>query len=176
MVGPLGAGEADFGTVSTVLAVGGIVGAVVAGRLRKSSVRLVGLLAACGGLLQVAAGLSPGLMVLILLVIPMAVVESVSDTAGATVLQTDPAPETRGRVLGVWRSASTGWGLVGPPLLGLLPQYAGARGTLVAGGLLIAGAVGCGALRHEGARRRATRPVPSPVPEMVMEPAALASA
>ncbi|WP_069169955.1 MFS transporter [Streptomyces griseus] len=160
VVGPLHASESDFGTVSTVLAVGGIAGAVVAGRLRKPSVRLVATLAACGGLLQVAAGLSPGLSVLILLVVPMAVVESVSDTAGATLLQTDPAPEMRGRVLGVWRTASTSWGLAGPPLLGLLLEYAGARGALVSGGLLIAAAVGCGALRHRRAARRVMEPVP----------------
>ncbi|MFI1143402.1 MFS transporter [Streptomyces sp. NPDC020780] len=137
VIGPLHASESDFGTVSTVLA-------------------------ACGGLLQVAAGLSPGLFVLILLVVPMAVVESVSDTAGATLLQTDPAPEMRGRVLGVWRTASTLWGQAGPPLLGLLLEYAGARGALVSGGLLIAGAVGCGALRHRRATRRVLEPVPLP--------------
>lgn len=148
VIGPLQGDQSDFGTVSTVLAVGGIVGAVLAGRLRRPTVRLVGVLAACGGLLQVAAGLSPGLVVLVLLVIPMAVVESLSDTAGATVLQTDPAPEMRGRVLGVWRSAGTVWGLAGPPLLGLLLEFAGARGALVSGGLLIAGAIALGGLRH----------------------------
>ncbi|MEU8352920.1 MFS transporter, partial [Streptomyces sp. NPDC048845] len=138
VTGPLHGSESDFGTVSTVLAVGGIIGAVLAGRLQNPSVRLVGALAATGALLQVAAGLSPGLLVLVLLVAPMAVVESVSDTAGTTVLQTDPPPHMRGRVLGVWRSASTGWGLAGPPLLGLLMETAGARGALVAGGLIIA--------------------------------------
>ncbi|WP_078492669.1 MULTISPECIES: MFS transporter [unclassified Streptomyces] len=148
VVGPLGAQESDFGVVSTVLAVGGVLGALLAGRLLRPTVRLVGTLAACGGLLQAAAGLSPGLVVLVLLVVPMAVVESVSDTAGATVLQTDPAPEMRGRVLGVWRSAGTAWGLAGPPLLGLLLEFAGVRVTLVSGGLLIAGAIACGGLRH----------------------------
>ncbi|MFE9251630.1 MFS transporter [Streptomyces sp. NPDC007088] len=155
VTGPLHAGRAEFGTVSTTLAVGGIVGAVLAGRLQNPSVRLVGTLASVGALLQVAAGLSPGLVVLLLLVVPMAVVESVSDTAGTTVLQTDPPPEMRGRVLGVWRSASTGWGLAGPPLLGLLLEYAGARGALVSGGLLVAGAIASGALLHG---RRAGRP------------------
>lgn len=159
VIGPLQAGQSDFGTVSTVLAVGGILGAVVAGRLRNPTVRLVGVLAACGGLLQVAAGLAPGLMVLIALVIPMAVVESVSDTAGSTVLQTEPEPEMRGRVLGVWRSASTGWQLAGPPLLGLLVEFAGARGALVSGGLLIAGVIFGGGLR---ARAPARRTAPSP--------------
>ncbi len=95
-------------------AAGGIVGAVLGARLRRPSVRLVGALAATGALLQIAAGLSPSLAVLLVLVLPMAVVESVSDTAGTAVLQTDPPAHLRGRVLGVWGSIGTVWGLGGP--------------------------------------------------------------
>lgn len=156
VTGPLAGGAASFGTVSTVLAVGGILGAVLGARLRRPSVRLVGALAATGALLQAVAGLSPSLAVLIVLVLPMAVVESVSDTAGASVLQTDPPPRLRGRVLGVWGSIGTVWGLGGPPALGLLMEVAGPRGALVTGGLLIAGAIGAGALLRQ---RRAAAPV-----------------
>ncbi|MFD8236815.1 MFS transporter [Streptomyces sp. NPDC059696] len=156
VTGPLAGGAGSFGTVSTVLAVGGILGAVLGARLRKPSVRLVGALAAAGALLQVVAGLSPSLAVLIALVLPMAVVESVSDTAGTAVLQTDPPAHMRGRVLGVWGSIGTVWGLGGPPALGLLMELAGPRGALVTGGLLIAGAIGAGALLR---RRRTTAPV-----------------
>lgn len=160
VTGPLGAGAGAFGTVSSVLAAGGILGAVLAARLRSPSVRLVGALAAAGALLQVLAGFSPSLVILLILVLPMSVVESVSDTAGTTVLQTDPPADMRGRVLGVWRSLSTGWGLVGPPLLGLLMELAGARGALVAGGLLIAGAVGAGHLLRS--RQRAAQLTATP--------------
>ncbi|WP_434098091.1 MFS transporter [Streptomyces sparsogenes] len=156
VTGPLAGGAEEFGTVSTMLAAGGIAGAVLAGRMRRPSVRLVAALAAAGAVLQIAAGFSPDLLLLVLLVAPMAVVESMSDTAGTTVLQTDPPPHMRGRVLGVWRSVSTAWGLAGPPLLGLLMEWAGARGALVIGGLVIAGSIGAGALRQG---RRASRVV-----------------
>jgi hypothetical protein len=59
-------------------------------------------------------------------------------------------------VLGVWGSIGTVWGLGGPPALGLLMELAGPRGALVAGGLLIAGAIGTGSLLR---RRRAAAPV-----------------
>ncbi|MFE8963948.1 MFS transporter [Streptomyces iakyrus] len=156
VTGPLSGGAGSFGTVSTVLAAGGILGAILGARLRRPSVRLVGTLAAAGALLQVVAGLSPSLAVLIVLVLPMAVVESVSDTAGTAVLQTDPPAHLRGRVLGVWGSIGTVWGLGGPPALGLLMELAGPRGALVTGGLLIAGAIGTGSLLR---RRRAAAPV-----------------
>ncbi|MGI5379972.1 MFS transporter [Streptomyces sp. CA-251387] len=159
VTGPLAGGAGSFGTVSTVLAVGGILGAVLGARLRRPSVRLVGMLAASGALLQVAAGLSPSLAVLLVLVLPMAIVESVSDTAGTAVLQTDPPAHLRGRVLGVWSSIGTLWGLGGPPALGLLMEQAGARGALVTGGLIIAATIGAGfALRS----RRTPAPVVLP--------------
>ncbi|MGW2857769.1 MFS transporter, partial [Streptomyces sp. NPDC001215] len=137
VTGPLAGGAGAFGTVSSVLAAGGIIGAILGARMRRPSVRYVGILAAVGGLLQVAAGLSPSLAVLLVLVLPMAVAESVSDTAGTAVLQTDPPAHLRGRVLGVWNSIGTVWSLGGPPALGLLMQFAGARGALVTGGVLI---------------------------------------
>jgi sugar phosphate permease len=143
---------------------------VLAGRLRRPSVRLVGALAAAGALLPVLAGLAPTLRVVLLLVVPMAVVESVSDTAGTSVLQTHPPAHLRGAVLGVWRSASTAWGLAGPPLLGLLLQVAGARGTLIAGGLLIAGGIAAGAL-GPAAVRRSPAPAPTPAAAPVTLPA-----
>jgi MFS family permease len=174
VTGPLAGGAGAFGTVSTVLAVGGILGAVLGARLRKPSVRLVGTLAAAGGLLQVAAGLSPSLAVLLVLVLPMAVVESVSDTAGTAVLQTDPPAHLRGRVLGVWSSIGTVWGLGGPPALGLLMETAGARGALVIGGLLIAGAIGTGLVVRA---RRTPEPVALPTkPGDVLEQETLSAA
>nr|WP_264158899.1 MFS transporter [Streptomyces sp. SS1-1] len=163
VTGPLAGGAGSFGTVSTVLAVGGIVGAVLGARLRRPSVRIVGTLAAAGGLLQVAAGLSPSLAVLLVLVLPMAVVESVSDTAGTAVLQTDPPPHLRGRVLGVWSSIGTAWGLGGPPALGLLMETVGARGALVIGGLLITTTIGAGLLLRT---RRTPAPVPVPAKDL----------
>ncbi|MGW3493620.1 MFS transporter [Streptomyces sp. NPDC001020] len=159
VTGPLHGGPAAYGLVSTVLAVGGTAGAVLAGRLRRPSVRLVALMAAVGGLLQVVVGCAPLLLLVLVVVVPMAIVESVSDTAATTILQLDPPAHMRGRVLGVWNSISTGWGLAGPPALGLLIQVAGARGALIAGGLIIAGVIGAGALAH--GRRERVSPVPT---------------
>ncbi|MFF8773568.1 MFS transporter [Kitasatospora sp. NPDC015120] len=140
--GALHGGAQDYGVIATVLAVGGITGAVLAGRLRNPSVRLVAALTAAGGILQGLAALSPTLLFLALLVVPMAVLESLSDTAVSTILQTDPPAHMRGRVLGAWRSVSTVWGLAGPLVLGASIQALGARGALLSGGLMVGGAVG----------------------------------
>jgi MFS family permease len=147
VTGALAGTTQDFATVAAVLAAGGIVGAFLAGRLRRPTVGIVALLAAAGALLQVFAGLTPTFALLLVVVAPMAVVESLSDTAGATVLQTDPPVAMRGRVLGVWRSASTAWGLAGPPLLGLMMELLGVRAALVVGGAVVLVAITAGALR-----------------------------
>lgn len=154
VTGPLAGDAASFSTVSTVLAVGGIIGAVLGARLRRPTVRLVGVLTVAGALLQVLAGLSPSLAVLLVLALPMAVAESVGDTAQSTVLQTDPPARMRGRVLGAWSTIRTGWGLAAPPALGLFMQLAGVRTALVAGGLIVTAAVASGyLLRGRGAGR-----------------------
>ncbi|WP_055590732.1 MFS transporter [Peterkaempfera griseoplana] len=180
VTGPLHGGPEAYGAISTVLAVGGIAGAVIAGRMQRPGIRLIAALAAAGGLLQALAALSPSLLPLAVLVVPMAVVETVSDTATTTMLQTDPPAELRGRVLGTWRSMSTVWNLAGPPLLGLLLQAAGPRAALLSGGLVIAGLIGVAALARRGAARggRVRAPEPAsamaaaPVPAPAMVPAA----
>ncbi|MFJ3202895.1 MFS transporter [Streptomyces sp. NPDC086989] len=146
VTGPLAGDAGSFSKVSTVLAVGGIIGAVLGARLRTPSVRVVAALTLAGALLQVLAGLAPSLLVLLVVVLPMAVAESVGDTAQSTVLQTDPPAYMRGRVLGAWSSIRTVWGLAAPPMLGLCMELAGVRATLITGGLVIAAFVTTGYL------------------------------
>ncbi|CAM5457413.1 MFS transporter OS=Streptomyces rimosus subsp. rimosus (strain ATCC / DSM 40260 / JCM 4667 / NRRL 2234) OX=1265868 GN=SRIM_032280 PE=4 SV=1 [Streptomyces rimosus subsp. rimosus] len=54
-----------------------------------------------------------------------------------------------------------------PPLLGLLMEVVGARGALVAGGLIIAVAIGAGALLRS--RERISWLVPAPAPAMAAD-------
>ncbi|MFJ7166717.1 MFS transporter [Streptomyces globosus] len=178
VTGPLAGDAASFSAVSTVLAAGGIVGAVLGARLRLPGVRLVAALTVLGALLQVLAGLSPSLAVLLVLVLPMAVAESVGDTAQSTLLQTDPPARMRGRVLGAWSTVRTGWGLAAPPVLGLLMEQLGVRAALVAGGLVIASVVGAGWLARRRSARRAAAVAPVPAPRAVaaVSPPAVAAA
>ncbi|WP_229920201.1 MFS transporter [Streptomyces avidinii] len=156
VTGPLAGDAGSFSKVSTVLAVGGIVGAVLGARLRRPSVRMVAVLTLAGALLQILAGLTPSLLVLLVLVLPMAIAESVGDTAQSTVLQTDPPAHMRGRMLGAWSSIRTVWGLAAPPMLGLFMELAGVRVTLIVGGLAIATFVVAGyLLRGRKPRSRA---------------------
>ncbi|MFL6116119.1 MAG: MFS transporter [Catenulispora sp.] len=150
VTGPMHGSMKQYAVIATVLAIGGTVGAILAGRLRLPTVPVVAAFTLAGALLQVAGALSSAFIMLVLLVAPMAVAESLSDTATTTILQTDPPPEMRGRVLGAWRSLSTAWQLAGPPLLGLLIQLLGARTALVAGGLVTTAAISVSIVLYGG--------------------------
>jgi len=141
VTGPLHGGAGGFGAVSAALAVGAVLGALAAARLTTVSVDQVARVAVVGGLLQVVAACSIDMPMLLLVVLPLALAESVQDTMVGTVLQTRPPAHLRGGVLGAWQTVSSAWGLAGPPLLGLLLQVAGVRGGLALGGVVVVAAV-----------------------------------
>ena len=152
VTGPLGGDAGDYARVSTALAVGGILGALLAGFVRVPRLGLVLALAVAAAGLQTVVGLSPVLSAVVLLAIPMAAAEGALATGTQTMLQTVPPESMRGRVLGAWRTASTSWGLAGPPVLGALLELLGARGGLIVGGLvsilLLAGVAAVSMLRR----------------------------
>jgi MFS family permease len=135
VTGPLGGDPGDYAQVSTALAVGGILGALLAGFVRVPRLGLVLALAVAAAGLQTLVGLSPVLSAVVLLAVPMAAAEGALATGTQTMLQTVPPESMRGRVLGAWRTASTSWGLAGPPFLGALLELLGARRGLIVGGL-----------------------------------------
>jgi MFS family permease len=148
VTGPLHAAGSAYGLVAAALAVGGIAGSIVAGRLRQPRLRNVVLLSAIAAGVQVLTGVAPLVAVLVGVVIPMAAAEAAAATTTATMLQTVPPRELRGRVLGAWRTASTGWGLAGPSVLGLILQFAGARGGLIAGGVTVVALLALGRIAY----------------------------
>jgi MFS family permease len=155
VTGPLGATGTAYGVVAAALAIGGIAGSLTAGRLQRPRLRSVVLLFTGAAALQVFAGLSPAVLVLIALVIPMAAAEAAATTTTATMLQTVPPRHLRGRVLGAWRTASTGWGLAGPPVLGLILETAGTSTGLVLTGVAVAALLTIGSTAYR--RRLATK-------------------
>ena len=137
VTGPLHAGAGAYGAVSTTLAVGAVLGALIAARLRAALVTHVTALAVVGAALQVVAACAVGMPMLLVVSLPMALAESIQDTLTGTLLQTRPPAHLRGLVFGAWQSAAAAWTLVGPPLLGGLIGAVGARAGLAAGGFAI---------------------------------------
>nr|WP_308170141.1 MFS transporter [Acrocarpospora catenulata] len=129
------AGSSAFGLGSSALALGAVTGALLAARRVQLSRRFLLLGAVLFGVFQVLAGLAPGFVFFLLLLIPagMALI-TVNTTANATV-QHGSSPEMRGRVMGIYILVFTAGTPVGAPLVGWLSELAGPRVALVVIGL-----------------------------------------
>ncbi|MGF9755037.1 MFS transporter [Microvirga sp. 0TCS3.31] len=136
VTGPLQGSAAAYGQVGTALAVGGIAGGLLAGRLASPRLGILMVLAATAAALQVVVGLAPALLMVMVVAVLMSGAEGAMAIGAQTMLQTSPPDHLRGQVLGAWRTTSTAWGLAGPPVLGLLLEVLGVRTGLVLGGVV----------------------------------------
>jgi MFS family permease len=134
--GPLAAGPAGYGALSTVFAAGTVGGALLAGRLRLDH-RLLVLAGITASVLQMLAGAAPGLWTFAAALVPIAAAAVIVDTTVSARLQLDMRDDMRGRVLAATAVVGALAGIAGAPLLGLLCETVGARVALV-----LAGAVG----------------------------------
>jgi MFS family permease len=164
VTGPLHASASSYAQVGTALAAGGILGGILAGRLHSPRLGVVLLLAGTTAALQAMVGLSPVVSMVVVLAVAMAAAEGAMATTAQTMLQTVPPERMRGRVLGAWRTASTAWGLAGPPALGALLEVFGVRSGLFVGGvaavLLLVG-VRLLSLRRRKAQEAVVVPLPT---------------
>ena len=154
VTGPMALDVAAYGRIALALSVGGICGAMLAGSFRRPGLPAVGVLSVGGGVLQLIVAWSPGLTMLVVLAALLAATEAAAGTLTASLVQTIPPAHLRGRALGAWRTVSTGWGLAGPPVLGLLLQVCGVRGGLAVGGVLTV--LLLGGARYAGRSRRSS--------------------
>ncbi len=132
-----GLGADAYGLMTAVLAVGSVLGAVVAARRRvRPRLRLVTGAALVFGVLVVAVGLMPTYALACVLLVPTGVAALTFTTAANAAVQMGVEPEVRGRVMGLYVLVFLGSTPVGAPLLGLVAERFGARAPLVAGGAL----------------------------------------
>ncbi|MER7443034.1 MFS transporter [Micromonospora avicenniae] len=155
--GPLGGGAGGYGFLSTVFAVGTVLGALVAARSRSLGYGVLigaGLLASG---LQIVAGLAPGTLSFAAVILPIAAAAVIIDTTVGTRAQLDTDYLMRGRVLAALAVTGSVSSAVGAPLLGWLSEHVGPRQTLVLAGVVAAvGTLAAGAAL-DGLRGRVLR-------------------
>ena len=129
-------GASGYGLLSTSLAVGAFVGAILATRRTKrpSALFLLGT-AAVFSVLEVAAGLMPSYLATALVLVPTGLAMLSVTTAANSHIQLGVAPTMRGRVMALYLVCFMGWTPFGAPLIGWLAGAAGPRWGLIGGGL-----------------------------------------
>lgn len=145
--GPLGSGAGGYGALSTVFAVGAVLGGLLAAARGRMSMRLLLISGAGISVLELAAGLAPGLLTFAMAILPIAAGAVIVDTVVSARVQLDTREEMRGRMVAALGLVSSLSGMAGAPLLGWMCDTIGPRGALATAGVVTtAGCVVAGVL------------------------------
>jgi MFS family permease len=131
---------ATYGAFTSSVAVGSLLGAVLATRRRRITFRLLVTAAVAFGAAEAVAGLMPTRLAFMALLVPTGAAVLTFTTAANATVQLAAGEQMRGRVMSFYILVFLGTTPLGAPLIGLLSQHFGARSGLVVGGLLCAGA------------------------------------
>lgn len=134
--GPLHGGAGTYGFLSTVFAIGTVVGAVVAARKTTFDTPLLLRAATLASALQVVSAAAPTTGSFAALMAPIAVGAVLIDTTSSYLVQTKCDPAFRGRVIAAASLVSAAAGAIGGPLLGWFATSMGARTALGIGGVV----------------------------------------
>jgi len=166
--------DADgFGLLTSVIAIGSLVGALLAARRARAQLRVAIFAALLFGISCCLSAAMPSFWTYaaICVVIGFSVITMLTTANGYVQTTTDPA--LRGRVLAIYMALMMGGTVVGAPIVGLVASTAGPRVAILVGGAsgIVAFAIGAVWFLASGRVRRssearlgvelvATRPVP----------------
>jgi MFS family permease len=157
--GPLHSGASGYGLLSTIFAIGTVLGGLAAARRSHLGYRTLvgaGLIAST---LQLTLGLVGGVWAFGAVLLPIAAGAVLIDTTVATRVQLDTRVEMRGRVLAALSMTSALASALGGQLLGWLCEAAGPRDALVLAGAVTAIASMAAGVAFAAHRDRPLRPI-----------------
>ena len=154
-----GRGAGQFALLTSMLALGSLLGALAsARRTGPPRVRRLLVSALVFGLLEVLVGLSPSYGVMAVLLVPTGMAVLSFTTTANTLLQLGSEPHVRGRVMALYVLVFLGGTPLGAPLIGAVAQVLGPRSGLLVGGVACALAAVAGAVLLGRARRLTLEP------------------
>ena len=150
----------QYGLLTSCLAVGSVVGALLAARRERPRVRLLCFATLSFGLCCVAAAFAPnaGLFAVALTGVGLSALTFM--TAATALMQLATEPMMRGRIMALRIAVTMGGTPVGAPIVGFIADHAGPRWALGVGAAsgLVAAAIGA-RLMLETRRRRQRQPM-----------------
>jgi MFS family permease len=130
-------GAQEYGILGTFMAVGSLVGALLAAKRRSAPRgRFVVSMAVVFGLIEIAAGLMPSYVAYAAILPVLGLAALLTLTAANASVQMNVDPRLRGRVMALYMMVLMGGTPIGSPILGWVGQAFGARWTLIGGGAL----------------------------------------
>lgn len=162
-----GRGAAAYGMMASVMGVGAVAGGLISAARQRAQPRARALcVAAVGwGTAILAAAVAPDLPLELVALLFVGYGSITFNSMAKTSLQLAADPAMRGRVMALWALAWLGSTPVGGPIVGWLGQEAGARWSLVAGGVAT---LACGVLALPALTRIDRAQQETPQPEAVL--------
>jgi MFS family permease len=127
-------GATGYGLLSTALAVGSLIGALLAARRTRTRLRFVVGAAAAFGAVEVATALMPTYLAVALLLVPTGAAVLTFTTAAKVTMQLGSDRSMRGRVMALYLLVFAGGTPFGAPLIGWLADVIGPRSSWYIGG------------------------------------------
>ena len=155
----------SYGLLSTALAGGSLIGALLAARRARPRQALLIGSALVFGLLEVVDGFMPSYPALLVLLVPTGIAALTFTTTANSTVQLGSSPEMRGRVMALYVLVFLGGTPIGAPTVGWLAEVFGPRYSLIIGGGVVAAsalAIAVLLVRVSGGLR-AVRRAPQPV-------------
>jgi MFS family permease len=161
-----GGGAGTYGLMAAVMGAGAVVGGLVSASRARLRARSLCVAAIGWGIAITVAALAPNLPLELVALLFVGYGSITFNSYAKTTLQLAAEPAMRGRVMALWFLAWQGSTPIGGPLVGWIAQEAGARWSLLVGGVPT---IACGLLAlpvlvgidRMAARRATETPVPS---------------
>ncbi|MFF9087136.1 MFS transporter [Streptomyces sp. NPDC014991] len=149
------AGAGGYSLFNTLMAVGSLVGALLAARRGTARLRVLIAAALAFGVLETVASVAPQYWLFALLMVPIGICGLTVNVTANTAVQMGTDPAMRGRVMALFMMVFMGGTPLGAPVVGWITDTYGARVGFAAGGVVsavAAGAVGLVLARIGGLR------------------------
>jgi len=130
-----GGGAAKYGVMASVMGVGAVVGGLISAARSRPRARSLCVAAVGWGIAITAAALAPTLPLELVALVFVGYGSITFNSYAKTTLQLAADPTMRGRVMALWFLAWQGSTPLGGPLVGWIAQEAGARSSLIIGGV-----------------------------------------
>jgi MFS family permease len=130
-----GGGAASYGVMASVMGVGAVGGGLISAARARPRARSLCLAAIGWGIAITAAAVAPTLPLELAALVFVGYGSITFNSYAKTALQLASDPTMRGRVMALWFLAWQGSTPIGGPLVGWIAQEAGARWSLVVGGV-----------------------------------------
>ncbi|GHE75072.1 MFS transporter [Streptomyces spiralis] len=130
------AGAGGYSLFNTVMAIGSLIGALLAARRGTARMRVLIAAAAAFGTLEVVAALAPSYWLFALLMAPIGVFGLTVNVTANTAVQMATDPAMRGRVMALFMMVFVGGTPLGAPVVGWVTDAYGARTGFALGGAI----------------------------------------